>query len=143
MTNLYTGKRRSHDPLEPREVIGTTGRGEEFRKINLAAMVRKIAYETVDPSSLETRIEAAIRGMFTEARKNPAAFREITERGWGRVPVPVTVTLVGAGLIEHARNLGLKPEHVAADPTLLALFHDGGVDVIEGEFKIVDVDIVV
>lgn len=146
MTNLYTGRRgsprswsREKPPADATESVGLTTSGRSYRTINLAALVRQIAFETVDEQTQETRIEAAVRGMFNEARKNPAAFREITERGWGRVPIPVNVTLVGAGLIEHAANLGLKPEHVLADPTLLALFRDGGVEIVEGEFKIVEI----
>lgn len=124
----------------PRDLIAADA---PYKTLNLAALIRKIAYETTDPSTLETRLEAAIRGMWTRAQVDPSAFSVLTDRGWGKVPQAVQVTIVGAALIEHAENLGLRPDHVLADPALLSLFKDGGVEVIDGEFRVVDVDVVI
>jgi hypothetical protein len=112
------------------------------RNISLGARIRQIAYETHDEETFETKLDAAIRSMWNKVIKNGdvMAAHELFDRGWGKVPQAVNVTLTGTALVDHAENIGLTPADIEKDPLLLAIFTESGVQVVEGEFRVVDIE---
>ena len=108
------------------------------RKANrvLSELIQAIGSEVVDPATGWTRIAAVIRKLYIDAvsGKTPAAAL-LFERGWGKVPQPVSVDLQAevTHIVLSALQAGVSPEEVLADPVLAKMAEDSGL-VVDGKF---------
>jgi len=108
------------------------------RKANrvLSELIQAIGNEIVDPQTGWTRIAAVIRKLYIDAvsGKTPAAAL-LFERGWGKVPQPVSVDLQAevTHIVLSALQAGVSPEEVLADPVLAKMAEDSGL-VVDGKF---------
>jgi hypothetical protein len=108
------------------------------RKANrvLSELIQAIGSEVVDPQTGWTRIAAVIRKLYIDAvsGKTPAAAL-LFERGWGKVPQPVSVDLQAevTHIVLSALQAGVSPEEVLADPVLAKMAEDSGL-VVDGKF---------
>jgi hypothetical protein len=108
------------------------------RKANriLSELIQAIGSEVVDPQTGWTRIAAVIRKLYIDAvsGKTPAAAL-LFERGWGKVPQPVSVDLQAevTHIVLSALQAGVPPEDVLADPVLSKMAEDSGL-VVDGKF---------
>ncbi len=110
-------RRRSTARPTPEENALTVGR-------SLAEMVRRVAQETADDESGETRLEQLVRALFAQAAsgKAPAAAL-LLERGWGKTPPALDLDL-REQLLQRAKELEIDWH---TDPVLASIFDAAGI----------------
>lgn len=85
-----------------------------------------------DPEMGTTRLDAAIRSMFAQAREGgrsaAAALALLLERGWGKVPLEPESD-IRTIIEDKLRELGLSAKDFEREPLVLSLFSRLGIDV--------------
>lgn len=88
----------------------------------LSQLIRDIGNEVIDPALKWTRVETVIRSLYVKAMKGDvAAAREILDRGWGRVPLPVELDS-SSEVRQLLQEKGIAWTQAVRDPVLNLLF---------------------
>lgn len=95
----------------------------------LSALIREVGDEVVEGSGKYwTRIEAAVRSQYAKALQgDTAAFKELTERGWGKVPTPVEID-VTTRIQQLTLEARFDYSEIMKDPILRELLEASGLD---------------
>lgn len=118
----YRTKRK--DVIAPGAVMKIGGsRSPEARE--LQELIQDIGAEEIDPVKGWTRIQVVVRKLYLEAAQGKISAMELLfNRGWGRVPMPVKMS-IQAQLSEALDQSGLTREEANEDPLLRFLLNSG------------------
>lgn len=98
----------------------------------LQGLIREIGDEQVSEQLTWTRIEAVVRSLYAESLKGKVpAMQLLFERGWGRVPLPVSLD-IRTEMLEIMKATGLTPAEIEGDPVLREIMGE----VLEGEYSV-------
>lgn len=120
---LLDFKKHRKEIIAPGAVMKIGGpRSPEAKE--LQNLIQQIGAEEIDPIKGWNRLEMVVRKLYLEAAQGKIAAMELLfNRGWGRVPMPVKMS-IQAQLHEALDASGLTKEEAQEDPLLRFLLGD-------------------